>query len=447
MRTSLLLLAACGGSPAVTVDAGEPPPHRSDAAIDAPYVDTAFGEMCDGVDNDGDGLVDEDCAPARFAGAFAPMVAADPALAAIEAATERPLAVLQTYHSTSAAGVAKIGDDLHAIFARGQVAHLNMEPAGYTAAQYADPSQLAGDLNAMGAAIAGALDGNHGRVLLTFGAEMNGNWTDWGCLPAAQFIAMYRAAHAAVDSALAAKSIDARRVRWAYGPNATASTNCGSAAGYYPGADVVDFLGMSAYRMDGTTVAQSVTGPMAALYAATGAKQRFIVLQTGARAAADRDAWIQQLYAVDDARLAGIIWFDAADWAAPAASLAPINTLPVADGQLDGVFAPRFSDVAYGDVGFWEIDALAAAKITSGCGGGKFCPDDLLKRSDASALLSKAFGTMIDAGTGDSMTETDLAALIAAHGGYPVTGNNVPTTRARAAALIAHGARLAHPSF
>lgn len=443
MRTSLLLLAACGGA---NIDpAGPPVPDAS--PFDAPYQDTAFGEQCgNGLDDDGDGMADEDCPPARFAGVFAPMVAADPALAAIEQQTGSPLALLQTYHSTSPAGVAKIADDLHAIFARGQVAHLNLEPAGYTAAQYADPAQLAGDLAGMGAAIAGALDGNHGRVLLTFGAEMNGNWTDWGCLPAAQFIAMYRAAHAAVDAALTANGIDPRRVRWAYGPNATASANCGSAAGYYPGADVVDFLGMSAYRMDGTTVAQSVTDPMKALYAATGATQRFIVLQTGARAAADRDAWMHELYTVDDARIAGIIWFDAADWAAPAASLQVIDLMPVSDRQLDGVFAPRFTDVAYGDEGFWEIDALAAAKITSGCGGGKFCPDALLKRADASALLSGAFHTTVDAGTGETMTEADLAAVIAAQGGYPVLGGDVPTTRARAAVLIAHGARLSHPA-
>ena len=483
----LLALAACG-SPALHPDAAPP---AGDGAPEAAYVDGPFGELCgNGVDDDGDGLVDEDCAPSLFAGVFAPLVAGDPALAAIEAATGRPLAVLQTYHSTSPAGVAKIGPDLAAIFARGQVAHLNIEPEGYTAAQYAAPAQdpLATDLAAMGAQLAGALAAGRGRVLLTFGAEMNGSWTTWGCLPAAQYIALYRAAHAAVDAALAAAAVDPRRVRWAFGPNATASPGCGSAAGYYPGADVVDLLGMSAYRMDGTTVAQSVTGPMSALYAATGATQRYVVLQTGARAAGDRDTWARELFAAleADPRAAGIIWFDAADWAVPANGAgwtgltAAIAGAPIADRALDGIFAPHFTDVPYDAAGFPEIQALADARVTTGCGGGRFCPADLLSRRDAALLVTRALA--IPDGTGTAFTdvpasdpgygaisalvargaitgctattfcpdapirEPDLAAILAALGGLPVTATDASATRARAAVLIAHGARLPHPS-
>src|SRR5690242_9641688 len=92
---------------------------------DAAVTPVTYGERCgNGIDDDGDGLADEDCSPRLFVGAFAPAVAADPALAGFEAAIGAPLAVLQTYHSTSPAGVAKIAPDLAAIFARGQVAHL-----------------------------------------------------------------------------------------------------------------------------------------------------------------------------------------------------------------------------------------------------------------------------------------------------------------------------------
>ena len=409
MKTSALVLAlvaACGSShdvPPVTGDATVRPPD----AAPPPVVAIVPGEQCgNDLDDDGDGLADEDCPPSRFAGVFAPMVSVDPAIAAIEGVIHRPLSVIQTYHSTSAAGIAAIAPDLQKILSSGHTAHLNIEPSGYTPAQYAAPDTepLESDLAAMAHAVVAGIATSQRGILLTFGAEMNGSWTDWGCLPAAQYIALYRAAHAAVDAALAAQQVDPRRIRWAFGPNATSSASCGTPAGYYPGADVVDYLGMSAYRMDGTTVAQSVTDPMNALYAATGAKQRFIVLQTGARVAADRDAWIQQLYAVDDPRIAGIIWFDAADWAAPATSLAPIATLPVADGFLAGVFEPYFTDVPYGATGYNEIQLLVSSFVTTGCGKGTFCPDALLTRRQAAVFLVRANGT----GSRDAATFSDV---------------------------------------
>jgi len=372
-----------------------------------------------------------------FAGVFAPAVAADPALGAIESATQRPLAVLQTYHSLSAQGIARTAPDLAAIFARGQVAHLNVEPSGYTAQQYAAPmnAPVATDLAAMADAIAGALAvAPRGRVLLTFGAEMNGSWTDWGCLPAAQFVALYRAFHDRVAAALAARAIDPRRVRWAYGPNATSSANCGSAAGYYPGHAYVDLLGMSAYRSGIDTVATSVTAPMAQLfealaYPAAWQRERFVVLQTGTRAVAgdDRGAWITELVAAmtSDVRVAGLIYFDAADWAVPAALVTSFADAPVSDRALDATFLPHFWDVAYSDPGFAEIQALRDAGITSGCATApaRFCPDEMLDATAAQALLARAFPT----GAPAAMVNA-LAA---------------PMTRAQAAIVIAHGAGLA----
>jgi hypothetical protein len=373
-------------------------------------------------------------------------VAGDPALAAIEGATGRPLAILQTYHSTSATGVARIAPDLAAIFARGQVAHLNVEPAGYTRPQYAAPESdpLATDLHAMAAQIASALaTAPAGRVLFTFGAEMNGNWTDWGCLPAAQYIALYRAAHAALDAALAAAQLDPRRVRWAYGPNSTSSANCGSAAGYYPGDDVVDLLGMSGYRSGTASVDAAVIAPMAALFDALAIpaaerRDRFVLLQTGSRAGAgdDRDAWIRTLFTTltADPRAAGIIWFDSADWAVATGAAGwsgltdAIGHAPVADRGLDGIFAPYFRDVAYGDPGFGEIQSLRANNITSGCSTApaRFCPDQPLTRAQLPAIAS------------DPVTEADLVAAITQLGGKASEATSATVTRTRAAVLLAH---------
>ena len=54
--------------------------------------------------------------------------------------------------------------------------------------------------------------------------------------------------------------------------------------------------------------------------------------------------------------------------------------------------SPSFIDVAKSDPAYAEIEAIAAAKITNGCGGGKFCPDALLKRGQAAKFLQKAAG-------------------------------------------------------
>ena len=465
MRILVLIsaIAACTAPSPGTGNDVSPDAATTDPAVDG-AAPLAYGEQCgNATDDDGDGLADEDCTPRLFAGVFAPSVSNDPALAAIEGATGRPLAVLQTYHALSTLGIARTAPDLAAIFARGQVAHLNVEPTGYTTAQYATPAQdpIAHDLTAMADAIAGALvAAPTGRVLLTFGAEMNGNWVTWGCLPPAQYIALYRAFHAQVTAKLAAQQIDARRVRWAYGPNATASPSCGSAALYYPGHAYVDVLGMSAYRPGTASVQTSVIAPMTELftalsYPASWQRDRFVVLQTGSRAVTgdDRSAWIAGLVTTltADRRVAGLIYFDAADWAVPTSGpgwsglTTAIAAAPVTDRGLEATFAPHFWDVAYSDPGFAEIQALRDAGVTTGCATApaRFCPDELLDGAAATALLTRAFPGATPPAMSDALTETDLAAAITALGGTPQSTASVPVTRARAAVLIARGAGLA----
>jgi len=463
VRTAVLGLAllACGRSSAPSPDLVDPDAPPTPVALD-------YGEQCgDRVDNDGDGRVDEDCAPSLFGGVFAPQVSQDPGLAMLEAASGRALGVLQTYRTTATqTDLDRTYTDLIAIFTRGQVPHLNIE-LDYPKAAYAAPSAdpLAADLAAMGDSIARALATTpRGRVLVTFGAEMNGAWTSWGCLAPTVFIALYRSAHDAITAKLDAHGIDHRRVRWVFGPDANGGGNaqCASGAAYYPGHAYVDLLGLSAYRHDGASVDDAVLAPMNALFAGTGIpeqarRDRFVLLQTGSREVAGRDAWIGELFTrlAADPRVAGIIYFNAYDWAvAPGAGWTglteSLRDAPVADPALEGTFAPHFWDVGYGDPGFGEIQALRDHGVTRGCATepAAFCPDAPLERSAAAAFLARAFGLedgsadhLVGTGTGP-ITEAELAAAITALGGTPPAATDAVATRARGAVLIARGARL-----
>lgn len=465
-----LVVIACGrpgaGDHAPVADASIDPELAPDAG-DA----LGYGEQCgNALDDDGDGRIDEDCAPSLFAGVFAPAVSQDPGLATLEAAAGRTLAVLQTYRATTQIDLDRTRADLAAIFARGQVPHLNIE-LDYPRAAYAHPAAapLAGDLAATGEAIARALaDAPEGRLLLTFGAEMNGEWTSWGCLSTATFIALYRAAHDAITARLDAHAIDRRRVRWVYGPDARGSARCPSAAAYYPGHAYVDLLGLSAYRSGTASVEAAVLAPLDALFAGTGIpadarRDRFVLLQTGSREVAGRDAWIAELFErlAADPRVAGLIYFDASDWAVTSGGpgwsglTEALREAPLADRALEGTFAPHFWDVGYGDPGFGEIQALRDHGVTGGCAEApaRFCPARPLRRRDAATLLARAFG-LADGGADsqvgcmpegcrdEPLTESELAAAIVELGGTPPPADDLPATRARGAVLIARGARL-----
>ncbi|HTR04738.1 MAG TPA: S-layer homology domain-containing protein [Thermoanaerobaculia bacterium] len=54
--------------------------------------------------------------------------------------------------------------------------------------------------------------------------------------------------------------------------------------------------------------------------------------------------------------------------------------------------SPQFADVPVTDPAFQYIEALAASGITSGCGGGNFCPDTAVTRRQMAVFLAKALG-------------------------------------------------------
>ena len=52
----------------------------------------------------------------------------------------------------------------------------------------------------------------------------------------------------------------------------------------------------------------------------------------------------------------------------------------------------RFLDVSTSHSFFQYIEAIAAAGITAGCGGGNFCPDQPITRKQEATFLAKALG-------------------------------------------------------
>ncbi len=51
-----------------------------------------------------------------------------------------------------------------------------------------------------------------------------------------------------------------------------------------------------------------------------------------------------------------------------------------------------FSDVPVGAFAFQHIEAMAASGITSGCGGGMFCPNNNVTRAEMAVFFAKALG-------------------------------------------------------
>jgi hypothetical protein len=61
--------------------------------------------------------------------------------------------------------------------------------------------------------------------------------------------------------------------------------------------------------------------------------------------------------------------------------------------HLAGSSVNTFSD----DNGHWaegDINAFAAAGLTSGCGSSRFCPDDPLPRDEAAAFFQRSLGLL-----------------------------------------------------
>ena len=149
--------------------------------------------------------------------------------------------------------------------------------------------------------------------------EHNGDWTSYGCDPT-----NFRLAYARIRSLVQGVGLDETRVRWVWAPNGWTS-DVGACKGktlsdYYPGSEIVDVIGYSAYRWGEENVYTAVAGVADALRAIDSTKP-YLVLQTAAwnTGSGSKEQWIRDLFswATDDQNVVGIVWFNLAketDW-------------------------------------------------------------------------------------------------------------------------------------
>lgn len=144
-------------------------------------------------------------------------------------------------------------------------------------------------------------------------AEMNGDWTAWGCNPA-RFKESYRI----IRDAVRAQGLDETRVRWVFAPNGYTSPGCGSMGDYYPGADITDLVGFSSYNYGAANWDRAYWGPdkvfgpwLAELRRFAGDKP-FLVTQTGTAPGAGKDQWLRDTWAylAADANVVGLVYFN-----------------------------------------------------------------------------------------------------------------------------------------
>ncbi|MGI8514158.1 MAG: glycoside hydrolase family 26 protein [Acidimicrobiia bacterium] len=338
-------------------------------------------------------------------------------------------------------------------------------------------------ISAMASAVDAWLAKGGGRsVMLAPMPEMNGDWIPYGMTPT-DFIAAYR--H--FVSVASQSGATFWRVRWVFAPNGWSAPPY-HMADYYPGADVVDLVGMSAYNWGSaqvgaywTTVEQTMGG---ALDEARGfaPEKPFLVSQTASSPfGGDKDAWIRDLFAylADDPNAVGFIYFNIEkehDWSMFKGGLvAPgwrdgmnfettVYQWPLDDwfqpGMLtvdtyltpfDGTFSDDDSSAFEKD-----IEWLYSSGITTGCAATLYCPASPVMRGQMATFLSRARGLppptadyfADDAGSPYESSDNQVKEAGISNGcSATAFCPNAPTTREQMASFLVRALQLPASTF
>lgn len=240
--------------------------------------------------------------------------------------------------------------------------------------------------------------------------EMNGDWVPYGMDPDGfkasyrRFIEIFQSVH-----------LDETKVRWVFAPNAW-SVWPYRTSDYYPGDDVVDFVGISVYNFGSqvgrwSDVADSGLGAVNELRSFAPNKP-YLVTQVGSSSSGgDRDAWLRDLFqaAAADPNVVGLIYFNflkETDWKVwDGANLAvgwrdgmqmpsTVHSWPLTEWFQPGPipFTPyqgRFADDDY-LAGEADIEWLANRGVIKGCGADDFCPGNWVTREQLATFLARA---------------------------------------------------------
>ncbi|MGZ6839789.1 MAG: glycoside hydrolase family 26 protein [Frankiaceae bacterium] len=147
-------------------------------------------------------------------------------------------------------------------------------------------------------------------VILSFGHEMNGTWYSWGYGHAspAMFVAAWRHVVRVFRAAGAAN------VTWLWTVNSIQGASS-SLSRWWPGAAWVDWTGIAGYFYRATDTFGWVFGSTI-VGIRTFSSAPMLIAEVGVGTTADRESQIDSLFAgVRAQRLAGVVWFDAAQHA------------------------------------------------------------------------------------------------------------------------------------
>ena len=147
-------------------------------------------------------------------------------------------------------------------------------------------------------------------------AEMNGDWVTWGMDPL-----NYQIAFRHIRDLFIEMGMDETKVRWVFAPNAS-STWPHTIASYWPGADLVDAIGLSAYNRGGTEwySLQEVVDPALLELREIAPDKPYLLTQVGTGSSGgNKDQWLIDMfeYTASDPNLVGFVYFNfdkEADW-------------------------------------------------------------------------------------------------------------------------------------
>ncbi len=262
------------------------------------------------------------------------------------------------------------------------------------------------------------LDKGGGRSLFVAPLqEMNGAWVPYGADPTS-----FKKAYKKFVDAFASRGIDGSKVRFVFAP-ASHSTPPFKMADYYPGPDVVDVLGLSAYNFGSTvevwkSVAETMQNSANELRALAPDKPIFLAQVGTSNVGGDQDAWLNDFfsYVTVDSNIAAFIYFNfdketdfrvwkdnqvVAGWKQGMEAGGTIHLWPLVDWFQPGplqfspfalVFDGTFAD---DDLSAFQADIewLAASGITKGCNppfNDHFCPTGFVTREQMASFLARA---------------------------------------------------------